>query len=95
MINMKNLIKMKTTISKNKNYIFNFYNSSKKLNSTTSTSITQEEVRSKINKNNTRTVTMGFPDLYGRYLGKKYDADYFVDVCIYLYTINILIIYLT
>lgn len=39
-----------------------------------------EDIVSKIHKHNIHTITMGFPDLYGRYIGKKYDSDYFADV---------------
>jgi hypothetical protein len=42
--------------------------------------ITKEEVAAKLFKHNMNTVTMGFPDLYGRFIGKKYDPDYFTDV---------------
>lgn len=42
-----------------------------------------EDLKNKIYKNNIKTVTMGFPDLYGRFIGKKFDSDYFLNVFIY------------
>ena len=31
----------------------------------------------KAQKNNIKTITAGFPDIYGRLMGKKFDPDYF------------------
>jgi hypothetical protein len=45
-----------------------------------SSSILFEDFKNKIYKNNIRTVTMGFPDLNGRFMGKKFDSDYFLNV---------------
>ena len=38
-----------------------------------------ENLRKKVDTKNIKTITMGFPDLYGRFMGKKYDPDYFFD----------------
>ena len=43
-----------------------------------------EDLENKIHKNNIKTVTMGFPDLYGRFMGKKFDSDYFLNVFTHL-----------
>ena len=39
-----------------------------------------EDLKNKIYKHNIKTVTMGFPDLYGRFMGKKFDSEYFLTV---------------
>ena len=39
-----------------------------------------EELKTKLHKHNIRTVTMGFPDMYGRFMGKKFDSEYFLSV---------------
>ncbi len=49
------------------------------------TTKTKEDIKNKIHKHNIKTVTMGFPDNYGRFIGKKYDSDYFLDVSILSY----------
>ena len=36
-----------------------------------------ESIISKAQKIGMKTVTMGFPDIYGRFVGKKYDVDYY------------------
>ena len=36
-----------------------------------------EELIKKSNNNHLKTITMGFPDIYGRFMGKKFDVDYF------------------
>jgi hypothetical protein len=41
---------------------------------------TKEDILAKIHKHNINTVTMGFPDLYGKFFGKKYDSEYFAEV---------------
>lgn len=38
------------------------------------------DVLKKIEKTKARTITSGFPDLYGRYIGKKYNPEYFKDI---------------
>ena len=43
---------------------------------------TIQNLTDSISKHNIQTVTMGFADYYGRLTGKKYDADYFVEVII-------------
>ena len=40
---------------------------------------TPESIKQKAESLGIKTITMGFPDLYGRYMGKKYDPDYFFD----------------
>lgn len=39
---------------------------------------TVESICKKAQKLDMKTITMGFPDIYGRFLGKKYDPDYFL-----------------
>jgi len=41
---------------------------------------TKEDIVARVHKYNMNTITMGFPDLYGKFVGKKYDTDYFVEV---------------
>lgn len=44
-----------------------------------STLNTINNIKNKIKNDGIQTITMGFPDIYGRFIGKKYDSDYFVD----------------
>jgi len=39
----------------------------------------KEDIKNKVLKHNIKTITMGFPDNYGKFIGKKYDPDYFLD----------------
>ena len=39
-----------------------------------------ETIKNKIHKHDIKTVTMGFPDLYGRFVGKKFNSEYFLNV---------------
>ena len=36
-----------------------------------------EEIIKKSHSKEVKTITMGFPDIYGRFMGKKFDVDYF------------------
>lgn len=36
-----------------------------------------EKIIAKTENGKIKTITMGFPDIYGRYMGKKFDVDYF------------------
>jgi glutamine synthetase len=38
-----------------------------------------EEIMKKTQVLGLKTITMGFPDIYGRFMGKKFDVDYFND----------------
>lgn len=40
---------------------------------------TVEAIAKRVDSNGIKTITMGFPDIYGRLIGKKYDPDYFLD----------------
>ena len=74
------------TLSKVINKRSNILNLKKNLNSLRSSLFkeyktkTKEDIKSKIEKHNIKTVTMGFPDNYGKFIGKKFDPEYFVDV---------------
>lgn len=40
---------------------------------------TINNLKNKIKNEKIETITMGFPDIYGRFIGKKYDSDYFIE----------------
>ena len=58
--------------------------------------LTIDELREKVNSTEIETVVTVFPDLYGRLLGKRIDADFFLDhtaksgmhACNYLFTVD-------
>lgn len=58
--------------------------------------LTLEELKSLIEKSEIETVLVGFTDLYGRLMGKRFDADFFVEqvsrhgthACDYLLTVD-------
>ncbi len=43
--------------------------------------LTLSQLQQAINDDTIDTVVVGITDLYGRFVGKRFDAQYFVDIC--------------
>src|SRR5687768_9329047 len=58
--------------------------------------LTLDELRNRVDRGDIETVVVGFPDHYGRLMGKRFDAEYFVEdgathgthACDYLLTVD-------
>ena len=51
--------------------------------------ISIEQLREKVDTESVDTVIVAFPGLYGRLLGKRFDADFFLDSVVQLSLIHI------